>query len=94
VREKLNCRLKNRRDFLEKLTEYEITCGQNVSMGIRVGYLQSKASSPSPLNFKTQSAFAIYTLCFLLLYKYNCYILIKVKLVDYLTTSKQLDFIV
>jgi hypothetical protein len=32
-----------------------------------VGYLQSKASSPSPLNFKTQSAFAIYTLCF-----YSC----------------------
>ena len=30
-----------------------------LSMGIRVGYLQSKESSPSPLSFKTQPAFAI-----------------------------------
>ena len=33
VREKWNWRLKNIRDFIEKLTEYRLTCGQNVSMG-------------------------------------------------------------
>jgi hypothetical protein len=32
--------------------------------GIRVGYLQSKASSQSQIHFKTQFAFAIKTQCF------------------------------
>jgi hypothetical protein len=56
--------LKNIKELLEQLTDYRLTCGQKVSMGIRVGYLQPKASSASPLYFKIQPAFAIKTLCF------------------------------
>jgi hypothetical protein len=56
--------LKNIRKILDQLTDYRLTCGQKVLMGIRVGYLQPKASSASPLYFKPQPAFAIKTLCF------------------------------
>jgi hypothetical protein len=55
--------LKNIREFLDQVTDYRFTCGQKVSMGKRVGYLQSTASSPPQLIFKTQSVFAIKTLC-------------------------------
>jgi hypothetical protein len=56
--------LKKKRDFLDQLTDYRLTCGQKVSMGIKVGYLQPKASSGSTLHFKPQPAFTIKTLCF------------------------------
>jgi len=53
-----------KREFLDQLTDHLITCGQKVSMGIGVGYFQSKASSPSKINFQTQIVFAIKTCIF------------------------------
>ena len=60
-------------------------------MGIRVRYLQSKASSPSLLNFKTQHAFANKSAVFLLLRIPTCKTLKKEQHEQLLSHKKSLS---
>ena len=39
-------------EIIDQLTDNLFACGQNISMGIEVRYLQSKAYSPTKLHFK------------------------------------------